>query len=218
MTRTGAEPGPRLRVLVVDSAGPSPPTMLSGPGVESLVDVVGRTGVPAEAARLAVRLRPQLVVVDLDSGAGALSAIGAIAAAAPQVPMLAVAVAPANATVLAAVRAGANSLVRTGETTELVAAVSRTAGGETVFSPGLAGVVLAEVAGAAGSQAATRRLTDRETDVIRLVVEGLTARQIGTRLGLSPRTVENHLQHVLRKLQLSNRAALIRYAIESGLA
>jgi DNA-binding NarL/FixJ family response regulator len=166
---------------------------------------------------LAIRLRPQLVIVDLDSGAGALSAIGAVAAAAPQVPMLAVAVEPANAVVLTAVRAGANSLVRAGQITEL-AAVIRTAAGETVFSPGLAGVVLAEVAASTDPQAAARRLTDRETDVIRLVVEGLTARQIGTRLGLSPRTVENHLQHALRKLQLTNRAALIRYAIESGLA
>ena len=142
----------------------------------------------------------------------------AVAVAAPKIPILAVSAAPANAAVLAAVRGGANSVVRTGEIAELADAVIRTARGDTVFSPGLAAVVLAEVAAATDTRRATRRLTDREADVIRLVVEGLTARQIASRLSLSPRTVENHLQHVLRKLQLSNRAALVRYAIDSGLA
>ncbi|MCY7372711.1 MAG: LuxR C-terminal-related transcriptional regulator [Spirochaetaceae bacterium] len=60
--------------------------------------------------------------------------------------------------------------------------------------------------------------TEREADVLRLVVDGLTGRQIAARLVLSPRTVENHVQHVLRKLGLPNRAALVRYAIENGLA
>jgi DNA-binding NarL/FixJ family response regulator len=61
------------------------------------------------------------------------------------------------------------------------------------------------------------RLTPREADVLRLVVEGLTARQTATRLVLSPRTVENHVQRVLRRLGLPNRAALVRYAVENGL-
>jgi DNA-binding NarL/FixJ family response regulator len=79
-------------------------------------------------------------------------------------------------------------------------------------------VVLSESGRPADPQLAARQLTEREADVLRLVVEGLTARQIATRLGLSPRTVENHVQHVLRKLHLHSRAALVRYAIESGLA
>jgi DNA-binding NarL/FixJ family response regulator len=61
------------------------------------------------------------------------------------------------------------------------------------------------------------RLTDRETDVLRLVAKGLTARQIATKLGLSHRTVENHVQSTLRKLQLHNRVELARYVIEHGL-
>ena len=61
-------------------------------------------------------------------------------------------------------------------------------------------------------------LTEREAEVLRLVVEGLTARQIATRLVLSPRTVENHIQRTLRKLDVPGRAALVRYAIEHGLA
>ena len=61
------------------------------------------------------------------------------------------------------------------------------------------------------------KLTERETEVLRLVARGLTARQIATRLVLSHRTVENHVQNTLRKLQLHNRAELVRYAIEHGL-
>ena len=208
----------RFTVLIVDADGPGRPAVFGGVGVERAVDVVGRTAVPAAAARLVAQLHPQLVIVDLDSGPAAAAAIGAVAGAAPQVPLLALAAAPDHATVLAAVRAGASSVVRSTDPDGLIAAVTRTARGEAVFSPGLAEVVLAEFGRPADPQLAARRLTERETDVLRLVVEGLTARQIATRLGLSPRTVENHLQHVLRKLRLHSRAALVRYAIEAGLA
>jgi DNA-binding NarL/FixJ family response regulator len=77
-------------------------------------------------------------------------------------------------------------------------------------------VVLEEVG--RSPQPAGVRLTAREGDVLALVVDGLTARQIATRLVLSPRTVENHIQRVLRRLDVPNRAALVRYAIENGLA
>ena len=160
----------------------------------------------------------ELVIVELDAGPAALPAIDAVTAAAPQIPVLALAAAPDHATALAAVRAGASSLVGAGDPAALAAAAGRTARGEAVFSPGLADVVLSESGRPADPQLAARQLTEREADVLRLVVEGLTARQIATRLGLSPRTVENHVQHVLRKLHLHSRAALVRYAIESGLA
>jgi DNA-binding NarL/FixJ family response regulator len=62
------------------------------------------------------------------------------------------------------------------------------------------------------------RLTERETEVLQLVAEGLTSRQVATRLGLSHRTVENHVQATMRKLQLHSRIGLVRYAISQGLA
>ena len=114
--------------------------------------------------------------------------------------------------VLAAVRAGAAGCVVVPVPAD---AVLRTAAGEAVFSPGLAEVVLNAHSGAGAPAAA---LTDREGEVLRLVVEGLTGRQIAARLVLSPRTVENHVQRVLRKLGQPNRAALVRYAVENGLA
>ncbi len=123
--------------------------------------------------------------------------------------------------VLAALRAGASGyLVKSAQVAELVDAVQRTAAGQAVFGPELAGLVLGEFrrrerAAPAGTTAPA--LTPRETEVLRLVAKGLTARRIADRLGLSHRTVENHVQNVLRKLQLTNRVELARYAFEQGL-
>lgn len=183
------------------------------------VELVGRTGVAAEVAGLVAQCRPQVVVVDLDSSPAALAAIGSVTTSVPEVPVLTMTAVSDNAAVLAAVRAGATSyLIAPGPDGELAEAVRRTARGEAVFSPGLADIVLEEFGRPVDAQEGARRLTGREADVLRLVVEGLTARQIATRLVLSPRTVENHVQNILRKLGLTGRASLVRYAIEHGLA
>jgi DNA-binding NarL/FixJ family response regulator len=180
------------------------------------VDLAGSTG-PSGALPLVVERRPQVVVVELDGGAETLGAVAELVAAVPQVPLLTLSALPDHAVALAAVRAGATShLEGPVAAAELAGAIRRTAAGEVVFSPGLADVLLEEFGRPAAER--ERHLTDRESDVVRLVVEGLTARQIATRLVLSPRTVENHVQNVLRKLHLHSRAALVRYAIEHGLA
>ncbi len=176
------------------------------------IELLAQTADPDEAARLVADRQPQVTVVDLDAASAHVIALVAAAG----VPVLAVSgQGEPSAEALAAVRAGATGyLVRPGSAAELVRAVQRTAAGEAVFSPGLADGVLA----AHGPGSSVVSLTERESDVLRLVVDGLTARQIATRLVLSPRTVENHVQHILRKVGLSNRAALVRYAIEEGLA
>jgi DNA-binding NarL/FixJ family response regulator len=180
------------------------------------VDLAGSTG-PSGALPLVVERRPQVVVVELDGGAETLGAVAELVAAVPQVPLLTLSALPDHAVALAAVRAGATShLAGPVAAAELAGAIRRTAAGEVVFSPGLADVLLEEFGRPAAER--ERQLTERESDVVRLVVEGLTARQIATRLVLSPRTVENHVQNVLRKLHLHSRAALVRYAIEQGLA
>jgi DNA-binding NarL/FixJ family response regulator len=93
--------------------------------------------------------------------------------------------------------------------------------GDTVFTPGLAGLVLGEYRRLSDTPSApdsdTPRLTERETEVLRLVAKGLSYKQIAERLFLSHRTVQNHVQNTLRKLQLHNRVQLVRYAIEQGL-
>lgn len=195
--------------------------LVGGPdGAERVLDgaglaLLGRAD-PGDAAALIARVRPDVVVVDLgvDPDAGE---IGTLSAQQPDVPVLALGASDDHGEVLAAVRAGAAGYVVRGTgPADLVAAVRRTAEGHAVFSPGLADVVLESYGRPAAAGPA--RLTDREADVLRLVVDGLTARQIASRLVLSPRTVENHVQHILRKLELGNRAALVRYAIENGLA
>ncbi|RIS92328.1 DNA-binding response regulator, partial [Mycobacteroides abscessus] len=112
-------------------------------------------------------------------------------------------------------------LVKSASAAELIDAVRATAKGQAVFTPGLAGLVLGEFRRMSSAPAAdadeTPRLSDRETEVLRLVAKGLSAKQIATRLSLSHRTVENHVQSTLRKLQLGNRVELTRYAIEHGL-
>jgi DNA-binding NarL/FixJ family response regulator len=126
--------------------------------------------------------------------------------------------------VLAAVKAGATGyLVKSASREQLLDAVRRVAAGDTVFTPGLAGLVLGEFrrladpATAAADGPPTPELTARETEVLRMVAKGMSYKQIADRLVLSHRTVQNHVQNTLRKLQLHNRVQLTRWAIEQGL-
>ena len=130
--------------------------------------------------------------------------------------------AASSSDVLEAVKAGATGyLVKSASTDEFLDAVRRTAAGDAVFTPGLAGLVLGEyrrLADRAGAPTPDApRLTERETEVLRLVAKGLSYKQIAERLVLSHRTVQNHVQNTLSKLQLHNRVELVRYAIERGL-
>jgi DNA-binding NarL/FixJ family response regulator len=187
----------------------------ASPGVRVLAHAVDPRGAP----RLVDDLRPQVVLAGLDGDRDAvLAVVPEVVKRVPDTPVLAIADAAVDpaADVLAAVHAGASGYLGGADDPEALAqAVRRTAAGETVFSPGLAEVVLEEYGRPADP--ARVRLTAREADVLRLVVDGLTARQIATRLVLSPRTVENHTQRMLRRLGLPNRAALVRYAVENGL-
>ena len=125
--------------------------------------------------------------------------------------------------VLDAVKAGAvGYLLKSATRPELLDAVRRTADGEAVFTPGLAALVLGEFrrlsAAPAGAGRGVPRLSERETEILRMVATGLSYKQIATRLVLSHHTVQNHVQNTLGKLQLHNRVELARYAIEHGLA
>lgn len=124
--------------------------------------------------------------------------------------------------VLDAVKAGAAGyILKSASRAEFLDAVRRTACDDAVFTPGLAGLVLGEfrrmAAGPPSGERDTPRLTDREAEILRMVATGLSYRQIAERLVLSHRTVQNHVQNTLSKLQLHNRVELVRYAIEHGL-
>ncbi|PSR67944.1 DNA-binding response regulator [Nocardia sp. MDA0666] len=175
------------------------------------------------AARRAAAVRPDVVLMDmqLPDGSGA-QATAEVLRVSPRSRVLVLSASDERGDVLEAIKAGAGGyLVKSASAAELIDAVRATAAGQAVFTPGLAGVVLGEFRRIAGAEAGTSAerpvLTDRETEVLRLVAKGLSAKQIATRLTVSHRTVENHVQATLRKLQLGNRVELTRYAIEQGL-
>ncbi|WP_179519626.1 response regulator [Nocardioides perillae] len=167
--------------------------------------------------------RPQVVVLDLQlPGPGGVEVTGEVLRHDPSARVLVLSASGEQADVLAAVKAGATGyLVKSASREELLDAVRRVAAGDTVFTPGLAGLVLGEFRRLADGPAAldpdAPRLTERETEVLRLVAKGLSYKQVAERLVVSHRTVQNHVQNTLRKLQMHNRVELTRWAIEQGL-
>ncbi|MGZ4517758.1 MAG: response regulator [Mycobacteriaceae bacterium] len=188
-------------------------------------DVVATADGVDAAERIARAVRPDVVLMDMQLGAGSgVDATSKVLACSPESRVLVLSASGEHSDVLDAVKAGASGyLVKSASVTELVEAVTATAAGQAVFTPGLAGLVLGEyrrmsaAPGPAPGGELLPRLSDRETEVLRLVAKGLSAKQIATRLVISHRTVENHVQSTLRKLQLANRVELARYAFEHGL-
>ena len=184
-------------------------------------EVVATAGDAGSAVRRALAVRPDVVVMDLQLGAGSgVDATREVLAGLPSTRVLVLSASAEQADVLEAVKAGASGyLVKSSSADELGDAVTRTAAGDAVFSAGLAGLLLGEYRRLqAGPDAGAPRLTERETEVLKLVSRGLSAKAIAERLVVSHRTVENHVQNTLQKLQLHNRVELTRYAIEHGLA
>lgn len=168
---------------------------------------------------------PQVVVLDLQiPGPSGVEVTAEVLRQDPSARVLILSASGEQADVLEAVKAGATGyLVKSASREELIAAVRRVAAGDTVFTPGLAGLVLGEFrrlsdpAGAKDVAADHPELTERETEVLRMVAKGLSYKQIAERLVISHRTVQNHVQNTLSKLQMHNRVELTRYAIERGL-
>jgi DNA-binding NarL/FixJ family response regulator len=186
-------------------------------------EVVATATTGTEAINRAKAARPGVVVLDLNIPAPDGVEVTRTLMSLDEPPLVLVLSASGEQLdVLDAVKAGATGyMVKSASRQELVTAVRRVAAGDTVFTPGLAGLVLGEFRrlseAPAATGAETPRLTERETEVLRLVAKGLSYKQIADRLYLSHRTVQNHVQNTLRKLQLHNRVQLVRYAIEHGL-
>ena len=187
----------------------------------STVEIVGEAASVLEAVPLIKELDPDVVLLDVhlpDGGGHAV--IAQVAPDRPGVRFLALSVSDAAEDVIDVIRAGARGYVtKTISGEELTAAIHRTADGDAVFSPRLAGFVLDAFRSgdAAASDAELDQLTSREREVLQLIARGYTYKEIAGRLHLSPRTVESHVSAVLRKLQLSSRHELTRWAAERRL-
>ena len=212
--------GTAIRVMVVDDH-PMWRDAVERDLVNAGFEVVATAANGTDALNRAPAARPNVVVLDLQIPApNGVEVTAALVKADPTVRVLILSASGEQDDVLEAVKAGATGyLVKSASREELIDAVSRVSRGDTVFTPGLAGLVLGEYRRLSDAPAAddTPRLTERETEVLRLVAKGLSYKQIAERLVLSHRTVQNHVQNTLRKLQMHNRVQLVRYAIEQGL-
>jgi DNA-binding NarL/FixJ family response regulator len=207
------------RVLIVDDH------QLFRAGVraelEPLLAIAGEAGTVAEATDAIAAERPDVVLLDVHMPDGGGVEVIRRAAAAGDPPLfLALSVSDAPDDVIAVVRAGARGYVTksiSGE--ELADAVRRVHGGDAVFSPRLAGYVLDAFAGPAPApeDPDLDQLTPREREVLQHLARGYMYKEIAQRLDISPKTVEAHVSSVLRKLQLSSRHELSRWAAERRL-
>ncbi len=190
--------------------------------LEDLVDVRADAGTVEEAVRAIAAERPDVVLVDVHMpGGGGVEVIRRVAATNPAQRFLALSVSDAAEDVIAVIRAGARGYVtKSISGAELADAVRRVADGDAVFSPRLAGFVLDAFAGqipAAEVDPELDRLTPREREVLRLIARGYLYKEIARQLQISTKTVEAHVGAVLRKLQLSSRHELSRWAVERRL-
>ncbi|MEV6049615.1 response regulator transcription factor [Streptomyces sp. NPDC052107] len=215
-----------IKVMVVDDH-PMWRDAVARDLTESGFHVVATAGDGEQAVRRAKAAAPDVLVLDLNLPAKpGVQVCKELVGHNPALRVLVLSASGEHADVLEAVKSGATGyLLKSASTEELLDAVRRTAVGDPVFTPGLAGLVLGEYRRLASEPApapdtdepGAPRLTDRETEVLRLVAKGLSYKQIAERLVISHRTVQNHVQNTLGKLQLHNRVELVRYAIERGL-
>jgi DNA-binding NarL/FixJ family response regulator len=184
--------------------------------LEGRAEIVGVASDVDEAITQIRRALPDVVLIDVHMpGGGGLAVIGAVTETNPDIKFLALSVSDAAEDVIAMIRAGARGYVtKTISANDLAEAIDRVKAGDAVFSPRLAGFVLDAFAGGlpVAVDAELDQLTPREREVLRLIARGFAYKQVATRLNLSVKTVETHVSAVLRKLQLSSRHELARWA------
>lgn len=212
----------RNRVMLVDDH-PMWIDALSEDLTEVGFEIVAVAKNGTECLARARATRPQVVVMDLQiPDPDGATCTEMLIREFPDLHVLVMSASGEREDVLRAMRAGAKGyLVKSASKAELIEGVQRTADGDAVFTPGLAGLVLGEfrrlVSVARANNEEGPILTSREIDVLRRVAKGLAYREIADELFVSHRTVQNHVQNVLRKLQLHNRVELTLYAIDQGL-
>ena len=214
------EARPRRRVVIVDDHA----MFRTGVRAEiaSAVEVVGEAADVDEAVAVVTASRPDVVLLDVHlPGGGGVEVMRRVSPRAPETKFLALSVSDAAEDVIGTIRGGARGYVTKSITgPELVSAIDRVADGDAVFSPRLAGFVLDAFAGTievAQVDEDLDRLTEREREVMRLIARGYAYKEVASELFISVKTVETHVSSVLRKLQLSSRHELTRWASDRRL-
>lgn len=189
---------------------------LESSGAAQIVAEAADGGEAIERAREAM---PEVVLMDLNlPTVSGVEATRQIVSESPSARVLILSASGEEADVLEAVKAGASGyLLKSATSAELADAIARVRAGEPVFTPSLAGLVLNEFRKVATRDPSEPALTPRENEILRLVAKGYTYREIAEQLFISVKTVQNHVQNILTKLQLRKRYELMRYAIQRGL-
>jgi DNA-binding NarL/FixJ family response regulator len=186
------------------------------------VDILGEAADVDQAVQVVTRFKPEVVLLDVHlPGGGGAEVMRRVGHRQPETRFLALSVSDAAEDVIGTIRSGARGYVtKTITGPELVAAIERVATGDAVFSPRLAGFVLDAFAGSievAQVDEDLDRLTEREREVMRLIARGYAYKEVASELFISIKTVETHVSSVLRKLQLSSRHELTRWASDRRL-
>lgn len=185
------------------------------------IDVVAAAGEGREAVAQACRLKPDVIVMDITMpGLNGIDATRQILAEVPSMRILCLSIHAETRFVTGMIEAGAAGyLIKNCTSKELVTAVRAVAAGQTYLSPSIAGDVLRNflTAGQRGRPSPFNNLSERERQVLQLIAEGFSVKEIATRLDLSVNTVHTHRQNLMRKLELAGTADIVRYAIREGL-
>lgn len=210
-----------VRILIADDH------MLFRQGLKQVLElerdlkVVGEVASGDEAVRLAAELRPDVVVLDVSMPGGGLEACAAIKEQMPELGVVILTMHEDQEYLMKALKAGANSyMVKDVDSSNLAEAIRAAKAGRPYMHPKLAGVALMEMA--RGPQKEKRSaedpgLTDREVEVLRLVGQGASNREIAAALFISEKTAKNHMTHIFEKIGVSDRTQAALYAIRSGL-
>ena len=195
-------------------------------GIRALLDaqegmgVIGEAGSGEEAIRLACELKPDVVLMDITMpGMDGLEATRYVKQACESTAVLALTIHEGREYFFEMLKAGASGYVpKSAAAEELIFAIRAVARGEVYLHSSVAQLLLQEhLRQQEGSTDLTAELSERELEVLRLVAEGLLNKDIGERLGISPKTVARHRENIMRKLNLHNRTELVKYAIRMGL-
>lgn len=212
----------RVRLLIVDDHTLFRRGLLALLSRESGFDVVGEAADALEGVKLAAQLKPDLVLLDLHMpGVSGLEAIRTLREALPGVRIVMLTVSEEADDLVAALRAGADGyLLKNIDSEFLIDSIRRALAGKSVMSPAMTEKLVGEMRGGAKPAAAHEEkpsLSPRETEILRLVAAGASNKEIARELGVAESTVKIHVQHILRKLNLSSRVQAAVYAAETGL-